>query len=182
MSALGSTVAIIDSDGRVLLTKRHDFEVWCLPGGHVDEGEGLAATAVREAFEETGLVVELTRLIGLYSTAGLSGTGLHIALFAARPVGGQLQAQASEVIDIGFFAPTELPTAMLWHHHQLVNDALAGHSGIVRSNMVIGPLGGQRLTRDEIYARRDQSGLARAEFYQRFLVPFDTKLGADLAG
>ena len=63
---VGVCVAII-RDERVLLTKRSDFEVWCLPGGHVDEGESIAQTAVRETAEETGLEVKLTFMIGLYS-------------------------------------------------------------------------------------------------------------------
>ncbi len=62
---LGVTVAVIDED-RILLTKREDFEVWCLPGGGVDPGESVAQAAIREAREETGLEVQLTRLVGIY--------------------------------------------------------------------------------------------------------------------
>jgi ADP-ribose pyrophosphatase YjhB (NUDIX family) len=47
MTALGANVAII-YDNQVLLTKREDFEVWCLPGGHVEPGEPLADTAICE--------------------------------------------------------------------------------------------------------------------------------------
>ena len=56
MIRLAATVAIVQDD-KVLLAKREDFEVWCLPGGMVDVGESLAETAVREAHEETGLTV-----------------------------------------------------------------------------------------------------------------------------
>ncbi len=49
---VGVCVAIIENE-QILLTKRKDFEVWCLPGGHVDAGETVAQAAVREAFEET---------------------------------------------------------------------------------------------------------------------------------
>jgi ADP-ribose pyrophosphatase YjhB (NUDIX family) len=55
---LAVNVAVIDGD-RVLLTRREDFEVWCLPGGTVDEGESLAEAATREVREETGLDVRL---------------------------------------------------------------------------------------------------------------------------
>ena len=61
----GTSVAIL-KDNRVLLTKREDFEVWCLPGGGVDPGESIPQAAIREAREETGLTVHLTRLVGLY--------------------------------------------------------------------------------------------------------------------
>jgi ADP-ribose pyrophosphatase YjhB (NUDIX family) len=60
MINLGVNVAVIE-DGRVLLTQREDFPVWCLPGGGVDPGESLAQAAVREVREETGLEVELER-------------------------------------------------------------------------------------------------------------------------
>ncbi|HXF60662.1 MAG TPA: NUDIX domain-containing protein [Caldilineaceae bacterium] len=77
---LGVNVAIFQ-DNHILLTKREDFEVWCLPGGAVDPHESLAEAAMREALEETGLTVHLTRLVGVYSQPEWL-TGNHIALFA----------------------------------------------------------------------------------------------------
>src|SRR3712207_8594830 len=41
------TIAVIDG-GKILLTKREDFEVWCLPGGGVDPGESVAQAAIRD--------------------------------------------------------------------------------------------------------------------------------------
>ena len=51
MPFIGVNVAIM-SESKVLLTRREDFEVWCLPGGAVDDGESLARAAVREAEED----------------------------------------------------------------------------------------------------------------------------------
>ncbi|MFW5692097.1 MAG: NUDIX domain-containing protein, partial [Chloroflexota bacterium] len=45
---MGANVAIIRGD-EILLTRREDFEVWCLPGGLTEPGESLAQTARREA-------------------------------------------------------------------------------------------------------------------------------------
>ncbi|PJF32668.1 MAG: NUDIX hydrolase, partial [Phototrophicales bacterium] len=53
MTMIGANIAII-RDNKILLTKREDFEVWCLPGGQAEAGESLAQTALREAREETG--------------------------------------------------------------------------------------------------------------------------------
>lgn len=163
MSDVGAAIAIIE-DGQILLTKREDFEVWCLPGGHTDPGEGAAETARREALEETGLEVALTRQVGLYSrTGGLQG---HVVLFAARVAGGTLSPQAEEVIDIGYFAPDAIPDDLLWWHRQMIDDAFSGASGTAWTMHIDQP--DPAPTRAELYARRDESGLSRTEFYREY--------------
>jgi ADP-ribose pyrophosphatase YjhB (NUDIX family) len=106
MAKLGVMVAVLDG-GRVLLTRRHDFPVWCLPGGAIDPGESAAAAAVREVREETGLEVELTRLVGIYSRPRWSPEGNHEALYAARVAGGVLL----RVTDDGVGMPVVVPRA-----------------------------------------------------------------------
>ncbi|MGX9349565.1 NUDIX domain-containing protein, partial [Microbacterium sp. KNMS] len=71
---------------------------WCLPGGRLDPGESAAETCVREVLEETGLRVEVVRLVGLYSNPHLiieyaDGNRRQIvaAHFLVRVVGGALQ-------------------------------------------------------------------------------------------
>ncbi|AEK38876.1 NUDIX hydrolase [Amycolatopsis mediterranei] len=61
------TVAIRDKDGRLLLIHKVDNDLWALPGGGHDAGERIIDTAVREVREETGLEVEISRLIGTYT-------------------------------------------------------------------------------------------------------------------
>ena len=168
MAELGATIAIIE-DGQVLLTKREDFEVWCLPGGAVDEGESPAHAAVREAFEETGLQVELTRLVGVYSRPRW-WSRMHLTVFAARLVGGSLRLDPHEVIDAGYFSLDALPEPLLIGHHQQIRDALNGVTGAVCSFDHDWPY--QRdMTRAELYAWRDRSGLSRQEFYLKYLSP-----------
>ena len=58
MPAITVNVAVIH-ENQILLTKRGDFEIWCLPSGGVEEGESVAQAAIRETKEETGLDVEL---------------------------------------------------------------------------------------------------------------------------
>lgn len=161
---IGANVVVMDQ-GRVLLTKREDFEVWCVPGGHADPGEAPAATARREAREETGLDVELAQMVGIY-TRIMGETAMHVVTFAARPVAGALSPQVGEVIDIGYFAPDALPDDMFWWHRQSVRDAAAGISGAVYTMEVYPPH--PVTSRQALYALRDESGVSRLEFYRWF--------------
>ncbi|MEW2380259.1 NUDIX domain-containing protein [Micromonospora sp. NPDC047812] len=61
------TVFVQDEQGRVLLIQRTDNGLWALPGGAQDFGEYIAETAVRETREETGVEVEVTGVVGIYT-------------------------------------------------------------------------------------------------------------------
>jgi 8-oxo-dGTP pyrophosphatase MutT (NUDIX family) len=58
---------ITDDAGRILLEHRVDNDLWALPGGTHEFGESIVATVVREVREETGLDVEVTGLVGIYT-------------------------------------------------------------------------------------------------------------------
>jgi ADP-ribose pyrophosphatase YjhB (NUDIX family) len=163
MPVLAVIVAVIN-DGKILLTKREDFEVWCLPGGGVEDGESLAEGAIREAKEETGLDVELTRLVGVYSRLGGGMQDVHAVLYTAKPIGGELKTQPHETIEVTYFPFDQLPHEMLFGHKKRINDAIRDISGVsVRQEIRIRDK--RNYTRQEIYQARDQSGLTRQEFY-----------------
>jgi ADP-ribose pyrophosphatase YjhB (NUDIX family) len=61
------TVFVLDDQDRVLLIRRTDNGLWAIPGGAQDIGEYIAETAVRETREETGIEVEVTGVVGIYS-------------------------------------------------------------------------------------------------------------------
>ncbi|WP_342506855.1 NUDIX hydrolase [Sporosarcina sp. FSL K6-2383] len=63
---VGCGVIITNEDG-ILLQHRTDEDNWCIPGGVMEPGETFEETAIREAYEETGLHVEGLQLFGLYS-------------------------------------------------------------------------------------------------------------------
>jgi ADP-ribose pyrophosphatase YjhB (NUDIX family) len=165
MPGLAVIVAVIN-DGKVLLTKREDFEVWCLPGGGVEEGESLAEAGVREAHEETGLDVELTRLVGVYSRMGGGLRDVHAVLYTAKPIGGELKTQPNETIEIAYFPFDALPDEMLFGHKKRIQDAVNNiHAVSVRQEVKIQD--SKTFTRKELYEARDQSGLTRQQFYLR---------------
>ncbi|MEV4139373.1 NUDIX domain-containing protein [Dactylosporangium sp. NPDC049742] len=61
------TVFVVDDLGRVLLIRRTDNGLWAIPGGAQDFGEYIAETAVRETKEESGVDIEVTGIVGLYT-------------------------------------------------------------------------------------------------------------------
>ncbi|PKW13301.1 NUDIX hydrolase [Saccharopolyspora spinosa] len=59
-----------DDAGRVLMIRRTDNDQYAIPGGAQDIGETVAQAAIRETVEETGIDIEITGLIGVYSDPG----------------------------------------------------------------------------------------------------------------
>lgn len=154
--AFGVEIAIIQDD-QVLLTKRADLPVWCLPGGAVEERESLAQAAIREAHEETGLLVTLNRIVGVYSRPNW-GEGAHSILFAAHTVGGALLTTTNETVDARFFRAESLPANLLWWYHQRIADAFANTAAVAWTQEVVWLWG--NTTRGEMYERLRHGELA----------------------
>lgn len=62
----GSAI-VPDSEGRILLHRRRDNDLWALPGGGIEIGETVAQGIVREVREETGLNVAIDYVVAVYS-------------------------------------------------------------------------------------------------------------------
>ena len=173
MSDLAVNVAVIQ-EGKILLTKREDFETWILPSGGIEEGESLAQAAIRETKEETGLDVELTRLVGVYSRLGNMSPG-YMVLFAARPVGGERKCQEGETIAVEWFAFDEIPGPLSVGHARRIRDAIEGASGVVVLQEIRSPRLPDKVTGKDFYELRDKSGLSRQEFYMQMLADAELK-------
>jgi len=177
---LGVNVAIF-KDGKVLLTRREDFRVWCLPGGAADENESIVQAGMREVREETGLEVRLTRLVGIYSRPGWSDGGSHIVVFTGEVTGGTLSPDPNEVVEIGYFDPGALPE-LLNDQRGRIRDAAAGIGGSTAVRETARFPEGIPEPRAELYARRDQSGLARDAFYRQTFGAEDTAAEIEIEG
>ncbi|GLY68045.1 NUDIX hydrolase [Amycolatopsis taiwanensis] len=67
-SLVPAVAAVVrDEVGRVLMIRRMDNDLYALPGGTQDIGETVVQAVVRETQEETGLIIEVTGLVGIYS-------------------------------------------------------------------------------------------------------------------
>jgi len=112
--------AIILEDSRVLLVKRAHPPLqaqWSIPGGVLEVGELVREAAVREAREETGLIVEPGDLLGVYDRVlrdGEKRVQYHYVLvdFLCRRVAGELRA-ASDAAEVRWFTREELPALNL---------------------------------------------------------------------
>lgn len=108
----GATCAIGDGD-RLLLTRREDNGLWCLPGGGVEIGETWSQAAVREAREETGLQVVVDSVLATYSRPDIvivHPDGRRRAIFGvcfrAHVVGGS-PGTSNEVTESAWFTAGE---------------------------------------------------------------------------
>jgi 8-oxo-dGTP pyrophosphatase MutT (NUDIX family) len=104
-----AAVALRDGDGRVLLARHSEGNVWVLPGGAVEPAETPADAAVREMFEETGLLVRLTGLIGVFGGPAFvvsyrngHRTSYVMSLFEAEIAGGRVRPDSTEVLEVRY--------------------------------------------------------------------------------
>ena len=94
--------------------------LWSFPSGFVDRGEIVEQAAQRETLEETGLVVDITGLIGVYST---EGRPVIVIAYAAEVRAGTLAAE-EDLTDLAGFPPAALPEMAFPHDQQIVRDWL----------------------------------------------------------
>lgn len=134
-----ASAVVVDDAGRILLHRRQDNNQWALPGGKMELGETLAGCAVREVKEETGLTVEVTGIVGIYSDPkhvfeyddGEVRQEFSIC-FKARIVGGTLTV-SDESFDVTFHSPEVVERLPMVDSIRLrVMDYLSGETPAIR--------------------------------------------------
>ena len=123
---MGASAIIFDDQGRVLLGLRGDNHLWGSPAGQMELGETPAGTAVRETFEEVGLHVRITQLVGVWTGPDAvntypDGNQVQIAgaRFRAEVVGGELKPDGYETLDVQWFDVNALPPMVKRHQYAL---------------------------------------------------------------
>jgi len=127
------SVVVQDDASRVLLVRHVEGDVWTTPGGMIEPLETPANAAVRETWEETGLLVELTRIVGVFGGPLFRATyasGDRIAfvstVFAARPLRGTLAPDGEETLEARWFVRHELAALAMNPHVRPVLAAALG--------------------------------------------------------
>jgi ADP-ribose pyrophosphatase YjhB (NUDIX family) len=106
-----ASAAVRDDAGRLLILRRADNGLWTIPTGGLKLGETIAQCAARECREETGIEIEVTGLVGVFSDPGhvvayLKGRKIQEVrqpvnvCVRGRPVGGQLAPAAGEAMEV----------------------------------------------------------------------------------
>ena len=116
-----ANVVVVNDKGQILLIRRTDNGNHALPGGGMDLGESITQAAVREVKEETGLDVELTGLVGIYTnprhvieyTSDGEVRQEFSIVFTAKPTGGRPRT-SSESSEVVWSDPAEV-TGMRMH-------------------------------------------------------------------
>ena len=104
-----ASAIVADDQGRILVHRRSDNELWSIPGGRIEVGESVSEAVVREVREETGVEVEPVRIVGVYSDPravvayddGEVRQQFSICV-ECKPTGGELSADSDESLDVRF--------------------------------------------------------------------------------
>ena len=110
--AVGAAVG--NEAGELLLIQRSDSGFWLFPTGWADVGYSASEVVVKEVKEETGIDVEVTRLIAVLDgmRQGFTRTPRYSLLFQCRPLGGELKRHPLETADVGWFNQEHLPSPL----------------------------------------------------------------------
>ncbi|WP_035799216.1 NUDIX hydrolase [Kitasatospora mediocidica] len=134
-----ASVVVVDESGRILLQRRTDNGMWALPGGKMELGESLAGCGIRETFEETGIHVEITGIVGTYTNPG------HVFAYddgevrqefsiclLARPTSGELRV-SDESFEVAWFKPDDVNgLAMVPSIRKRIDDWRSGRGPAIR--------------------------------------------------
>jgi hypothetical protein len=119
------------------------------------------------------LEIEITRLVGIYAMKNWTGEGHHKIVFAAKPVGGTITPQPSEVLEIGYFSRDAFPEPLAWWYRQPIHDAMNGVGGSATWKQRSPWPFDEPMSKAALMLRYEASELSRQEFFLRYFSPPD---------
>lgn len=109
------TAIIFDEGNRILLAKHADTKCWVAPGGSIEPNENPVDAVIRETVEETGLIVEPTKILGVFGGREFEvvySNGDRVTyvmtVYQCKVVGGKLQPDDHETVELRYVGASEL--------------------------------------------------------------------------
>lgn len=126
------TATLVPMEGGLVLVKRK-FEPfvddWCLPGGFIEAREHPEESAVREVLEETGLTIELDKLVGAYSPG--RNINVIILVYLAKPTNKGILAPGDDASEVKVFRQHETPQNIAFElHRRFIHKWFAGNGSL----------------------------------------------------
>jgi 8-oxo-dGTP pyrophosphatase MutT (NUDIX family) len=136
LTLTAASVSVFDDQGRLLLGLDADSGLWALPGGAIDPDELPSDAAVRECWEEAGIIVQPTALIGVFGGPGFrinypngDVTYYTTIAFKARKIGGSLRPDGVEMTMLRYFARTEFDQISVTPSSRVIAEHAFSRSG-----------------------------------------------------
>jgi len=121
------TATIIPLNSEIVLVRRKYppfVNDWCLPGGFIEAHEAPELSAVREVEEETGLSIDIEKIIGCYSPG--KGINVIILFYLSKPASGILKP-GDDASEVQTFAENTLPENIAFPlHKEMIHKWFAG--------------------------------------------------------
>ena len=115
----GVAVVILNQNNQLLLQKKSDGS-WSLPAGMIEPGESPSQAVIREVREETGLAVEVERVLGVFGGEGFGFTYPNgdqveytVIMFKCQQTGQFAEDLDEETIELAWFSRSDMPTLAL---------------------------------------------------------------------
>ncbi|WP_340819115.1 NUDIX hydrolase [Methanolobus sp. WCC4] len=124
--------AVIILNGKIVLIERKNPPFkgrFALPGGFVDIGETVEEAVAREVMEETGLTIEIVKLLGVYSEPSRDPRGHTVSIvFVVR--GNGIPKADSDAKGVHLFDVHDIPE-MAFDHNLIIENAKSDIYGIL---------------------------------------------------
>ncbi|MBU5243096.1 NUDIX hydrolase [Lactococcus lactis] len=132
MKTSGAFVICQNDEDKILLVKRRDFPLWDLPGGRVERAEKIEQAAIRECFEETGFIIKINDLSGIYFNPELNDRQY---IFSGGMIGGHSIDYGEETAAVRFFSPNHLPFFMIPHRKMQIKNLLTDSTTVIHQEI-----------------------------------------------
>jgi len=137
---VAGSAAVIDKEGKILLMRRTDNQLWAMPAGQMEVGETPAEAVVRETYEETGIRCIPRALVGIYDSRiwdrGRSHHHVYKFTFLCEPLNEQNSESfdTRETLEIGWYAENHLPHDLYEGHDKRITDAYKVRNGNLQAH------------------------------------------------